>query len=377
MVVETKLYDILGIKPTATQQEIRSAYKRMAVKHHPDKNIDDPSADDKFKEIQAAYEVLNDPDARKIYDQYGIDGLQQGKGGFDPPKFFDMDIFKKIFNINNMFDINNHQRHNQYKNTSKTKDFNFSLGVTLEDIYNGKESNIKITRNIICIACIGRGVKQDVPEPTCGICKGSGHIIHVQNQGFMTFTQNIPCNSCHGKGRIITPDIECEICHGNRLIKNIEVLKCVITPGSPIGKVYCIFRGKSDEYPGMTPGDVRITLVMKDSPGGQEFTRQGNNLIVNKKISLADALTKFNIHIHHLDGRELIITREPGITRPGDMKVVPGQGMPIYIDPSVSNQSDDNIKKFGNLIIKIDIEFPPDDFPRQKLDMIANILNSE
>lgn len=346
----TEYYKRLGVEPDASADDIRKAYRKLAVKYHPDKNPD-PKAQEKFKEISSAYEVLSDPQKKETYDQFGEEGLQGG--GFNPSSA--SSIFEQFFGGGG--------RGKQKPN--KGEDIKFQLGVTLKDLYNGKTTKLKVTRNILCQGCNGRGSNKDGAVQTCSTCKGQGIRIITQQMGMMIQQMQTVCNDCKGKGQTIKEKDRCQRCSGNKVVPEEKQIEVHIDKGMQTGQKIN-FYGEGEQEPGIEPGDIVIILKEKQDPRNPEpFKRQGDDLIYEHKITLYESLTGFKFHLKHLDDRYLHVSSEEGtITKPGDVKVVMHEGMPIH------KQS-----YKGNLLIRFDVIFPlPEQLDEPKKAKLKEIL---
>jgi len=264
----SKLYKVLGVEKNASASEIKKAYRKLAVKHHPDKGGDP----DTFKEISKAYDILGDEEKRTQYDQFGEEGVGQG-GPSDGNDIFDM-----------MF--NQGQRRGNQRG-KKGKDEVHPLDVSLEDLYNGKVRKLSVTRQVI---------DKSVDVKQCAECDGTGVVIQMIRMGPMVQQTQSACSSCNGKG------VTCK----KKRVK--EVLEVPVQKGAPSGHKIT-FQEKSDEHPGVTPGDV--IFVLKEQPH-EVFKRKGADLYIEKSISLVEALCGFEMEIQQLDGRTLIVKSEPG-----------------------------------------------------------------
>lgn len=327
-------YQVLGLTKEASLADIKKSYKKLAIQYHPDKN---PDAGDKFKEIARAYEVLSDEEKRKIYDQYGEEGLQGGAGaGMNAS-----DIFNSFFGFD-MFG----QRGGARRGPKKCNDFVHPLQCTLEELYNGAQRKIMITRKKKCTSCNGVGGSNKDAVKTCPTCKGSGvqKIIQQIAPGFIQQTQTT-CSECRGEGEIVDPKYACKVCKGAKVVEEKKKLEVSIERGMKHGQKI-VFEGEADEMPGMIAGDV--ILVVQQKPH-TVFTREDSHLIMEKKITLVEALCGLEFTVTHLDNRILHIKAQPNVViKPGDVKQIDGGGMPQYKNPYSK----------GNLYIKFDIEFP-------------------
>ncbi|XP_074088608.1 dnaJ homolog subfamily A member 4 isoform X3 [Macrotis lagotis] len=292
MVKETEYYDILGVKPSAAPEEIRKAYRRLALKYHPDKN---PDEGEKFKLISQAYEVLSDAKKREIYDQGGEQAIKEGgttSGSFSSP----MDIFDMFFGGGGRM-----TRERRGKNVVH------QLSVSLEDIYNGVTRKLALQKNVICDKCEGIGGKKGSVEK-CPLCKGRGMQIHIQQigPGMVQQIQTV-CLECKGQGERINPKDQCKNCNGCKVVREKKIIEVHIEKGMKDGQKI-MFHGEGDQEPELEPGDVIIVLDQKDHG---IFQRRGHDLIMKMKIQLTEALCGFKKTIKTLDNRTLVITSKP------------------------------------------------------------------
>ena len=319
----TTFYKVLGVEKTATKDEIRKAYRTLIRTKHPDKGGDK----EEFQKIQLAYDTLSDENKRKVYDDYGEEGLKEGMTE-EPTSIFD------IFNGGG-----------QKKGRRKTKSVLQAMEVSLEDIFVGKEKYLEIKRYRICKKCKGNGSKDPNANTKCTSCNGRGVKMVVQRMGNTILQSQQGCPECRGEGYVIKNEDKCTACNGQKVTQESKTLKILLDKGAPDGKRYT-FEGESDEMPGYDPGDVIIEIRIKKH---DKFERTGADLTMTADISLLEALTGFQLLITHLDGRKVLITSKKGeIIKPGMMKTVKECGMPFYDHPT----------RFGNLYIKFNVKFP-------------------
>lgn len=334
MVADTKLYDLLGVSPTASDRDIKKAFMIKARELHPDKNRDDPHATEKFQAVNEAYEVLKDPQKRELYDKYGPDGLREGAGGNMS------DIFSHLFGFGGMGGMGGGRQRRQ-----RTRDTSFPLKVSLEDLYNGKEVTLKITRQVICQQCGGKGTASGKAPQKCSECDGRGQKVQVTQRGMMITQQVITCPKCHGSGEQISEKDACKKCKGNKVYDEEKRVTVHVERGME-DKEQIRFQGLSDEAPNADTGDLIIQLKLKPH---DVFTRKYDNLLIKKKILLSEALLGTKFAVTHLDGRKLIIETPPGqIITPGAVKIVEREGM-----PKRGNQFER-----GNLYVVFEVVFP-------------------
>jgi len=335
MVKETKYYDILEVKPEASEAELKKAYRKLAMKFHPDKN---PNAGDKFKEISHAYEVLSDPKKREIYDQGGEEAIQQGGGrggggGFSSP----MDIFNMMFG-GGMGGMGGGCR-----NSNKTKPMVHKLGVTLEELYNGKTRKLAATRDRVCNDCGGKGGSN---VKTCTSCKGRGVKIQTIQMGpGMVQQSQAVCGECDGSGEIIPPSSRCKGCKGKKTTKEKKVIEIELDKGCP-SDFRKVFYGEGDHEPGKEPGDIVIQMEEKEHA---VFQRHGRDLTMRLDIDVYESLCGMKRAVKTLDNRDITISTRPGeVIKQADIKMIQGEGMPTHKDPFNK----------GKLIVLFNITFP-------------------
>lgn len=357
MVVDTKLYDLLGVAPNASTNEIKKQYKKLARQHHPDKA--GPESGEKFKEISFAHEILSDADKREVYDRYGEKGLSEGGmasgmedllghifggggggggmfsgfGGFDP---FGM-------GMGGMRGGRRSQRRRRGEDTVHP------LRVTLEDLHNGKVSKLKLRKKVICVTCKGAGGKGNAVQQ-CFSCHGNGVKISIQpiGPGMVQQVQRV-CPDCSGEGEVIDPKNRCKKCLGKKVIEETKILEVQVDKGMKDGQKVT-FRGEGDQQPGVETGDVII--VLQQQPHNR-FTRQGDDLHMNLSIGLTEAICGFKIPIQHLDNRELLVSNNAGkVVEPGTKRVILNEGMPMFRNPSEK----------GHLYIQFEVIFPENNF---------------
>ncbi|KAJ5712879.1 Type I HSP40 co-chaperone [Penicillium malachiteum] len=355
MVKDTKFYDCLGVPPTASDTQLRSAYKKGALKFHPDKNADNPEAAEKFKELSHAYEILSDGEKRQIYDQYGEEGLEHGGGGGGMNA---EDLFSQFFGgggggFGGMFGGGMRET-----GPKKARTIHHVHKVNLEDIYKGKVSKLALQKSVICAGCDGRGGKDGAVKECTG-CNGSGMKTMMRQMGPMIQRFQTVCPDCNGEGEIIREKDRCKRCTGKKTIVERKVLHVHVDKGVRDGhKIE--FRGEGDQMPGVLPGDVVFEIEQKPHA---RFQRKGDDLFYQAEIDLLTALAGGSIHIEHLDERWMTVNIAPGeVIVPDAIKVIPGQGMPSF-----------RHHDHGNLYIKFDVKFPEKD-QLQNLDLLEKVL---
>ncbi|PSK60118.1 chaperone DnaJ [Elsinoe australis] len=343
MVKDTKLYDILGVAPDASESQLKSAYRKGALKHHPDKNAHNPDAAEKFKELSEAYEILSDSQKRQIYDQYGKDGLEQG--GMGGGGMAAEDLFNSFFGGGGFSNIFGGGMGGGMRDTGpkKARTIHHVHKVALEDIYKGKISKLALQKSVICSSCQGRGGKEGAVK-TCTGCGGAGMKTMMRQMGPMIQRFQTVCPDCQGEGEMIRDKDRCKACQGKKTVVERKVLHVHVDKGVKSG-TKLNFSGEGDQMPGVEPGDVQFEIEQKPHP---RFQRRGDDLFYRAEIDLLTSLAGGAIYIEHLDDRWLTVDISPGdVIAPGEVKVIRGQGMPSY-----------RHHDFGNLYVQFDVKFP-------------------
>lgn len=304
-------YKILGVDKNASKDDIKKAYRKMAMKYHPDKNTDDKEAESKFKEAAEAYEVLGDDSKRSNYDRYGsVDGNSFSSGfGYDMNDIFSQfgDIFGDAFG----------RRYGNQKRTNRGSDLRIKVSLTIEDIIKGANKKIKYKRQTSCTTCDGKG-GSDVRD--CLPCNGTGRRQVVQNTPFGQIRQETYCSDCSGTGKQIKN--KCNTCYGDGTTLKEEIVDIDIPAGVSTG-MQLSMRGYGNHIRDGVPGDLNIII---DEIKEDYFRREHNNIIVEKDISVIDAIVGDKINVKTPHG-ELPIDIQPG-TEHGSRIRVNGKGIP-------------------------------------------------
>jgi len=310
-------YEILGITKTATETEIKAAYRKLAVKHHPDKNPDDHTAEEKFKEAAEAYSVLSDAQKRAAYDRFGHQGVGAGAGGagFGGAGFSNIEEIFDIFGFGDMFGGQGGSR--QRSAAQRGADLRYDLEITLEEAALGKEEKLRIPRLEKCDECNGKGAEKGTEPETCITCQGSGQTRY--QQGFFSVMRT--CPNCGGKGQIIkTP---CRKCRGAGRVEKEKTLEVKIPAGVETGSRLRINgEGEAGASGGQT-GDLYVVIHVAEH---ELFERQGANLYSAAPITFAQAALGAEIKVKTLDGEEDL--RIPAGTQTGTVFRIKSKGMP-------------------------------------------------
>lgn len=336
------LYSLLGLNKNATEEDIRKAYKKMAIKHHPDRNPDDKDAANiKFQEINKAYCILSNPEKKRNYDQFGvIDGNdgQMGTGANNP-----FDIFANFFS-GGMGNRGNFGGEDSRRN-SKSPDKNITINLTLADLYNGKTVPLDFNKIIKCDKCDGNGTPNKEYIKSCGVCGGKGKIVRMQQFGPMIQQSVQQCYQCNGGCKTIDKGRECGQCRGKKYVSQKRNLDCYVRAGTSVGSKIN-FKNEADWSPEF--GDVGDLVVFVNCIiNNSNFRREGDNLIMKQSISLLEALTTTQFIFRHLDDRCIKVVYD-NIIKPNQQMKIEGEGMPKFSDPMFK----------GDLIINFDVIFP-------------------
>ena len=382
--MEKSLYEILGVDTSALAADIKKAYRKLALRHHPDKVNEDERVDAevKFKDISFAYETLSDEGKRHDYDLYGTtDGRANENFDFSGNPFdgfytgqqeFSADDFYNFFQgMGAGDDIRGAARKEK-----RTKDAELEVEVTLEDLYIGKVIRSASTRDILCKSCKGTGARKHATLKTCAICDGLGTVQKIRRVGPGLVTQDfVECSTCLGTGNVFRAKDKCKRCQGKRVVEETKILEFEIEKGSRSGESV-VLKGESDECPGKETGDVIMTFTCKDHP---VFTRRRDDLYTKYKITLVESLCGFSkTLVKHLDGRGIRIETPRGkVFRPGDFIKIKGEGMPHKSSDKSWFRSFN--EKNGDMYIELEIEFPPDHWYLEKNDIfkLQNMLPNE
>ncbi|CAG5132747.1 unnamed protein product [Candidula unifasciata] len=291
---DNTLYELLGVSRHATIHDLKKAYRKLAKEFHPDKN---PHTGEKFKEISFAYEVLSNPEKRQLYDRYGLEAVREsgggpggGFGGFGGSMFDDIfgglgGFFGGGFRGFGMEPMGGMRRR-------RGEDTLHPLRVSLEDLYIGKTCKLQLSKTIVCRKCHGLGGKHGATQP-CRKCNGRGIQIQMRQLGpGMVQQLHTTCSDCHGEGEVIREKDSCSECRGRKVCKETKILDVHLDKGMRSGQ-RIPFRGEGDQQPGVEPGDVIIVLQQEEH---DVFTRKGNDLVMERDISLVEALCGLQFH---------------------------------------------------------------------------------
>ena len=293
-------YEILGVSRNASPEEIKKAYRKTAIKFHPDKNPDNPEAEDQFKEAAEAYEVLGDAEKRQRYDQFGHDGVRGGAGGFGGGGMSMDDIFSQFGDIfggsgspfESFFGGGRSSRQRRGSN------LRIKLKLSLDEIAHGVEKKIKVKRYSTCDACGGNGAKNGTALRTCPTCNGTGQIRKVVNTMLGQMVSTNTCPNCNGEGKLV--DERCDNCNGEGRILNEEVITVKIPEGVGEGMQLSMSGKGNVPKRGGVPGDLLIVIEEKED---EELKRDGTNIVYDLHISFMDAALGTSVEVPTIDGK--------------------------------------------------------------------------
>lgn len=295
-------YEILGVSRTASPEEIKKAFKKMALKYHPDRNPGDKEAEEKFKKVNEANEVLSDPEKRQIYDQYGEDGLKGGFGGAGADGVDLSEMFKNagfggggaFDNLGDMFDnIFGGGRRRGRNMPQQGTDLVSKIVVTFKESYTGVSKEVSFNRSSACHFCNGTGAEAGSSRKACPTCKGSGQL--RSGNGFFSISQ--PCPTCHGEGTII--EKPCTHCHGTGFLKESKKLEVKVPAGIADGMQIRVAGEGNAGLNGGPRGDFYVEVRVKND---DLFVREGNDILVEIPITYSQAALGDKIEVPTMDG---------------------------------------------------------------------------
>jgi molecular chaperone DnaJ len=334
-------YDVLGVSKGATKDEIKKAYRKQALKYHPDKNPGDKKAEDMFKEAAEAYEVLSDDDKRAKYDRFGHAGVGSSAagGGYSGGMTME-DIFSSFGDIfgSGFGTFGGSRSRGQYVN--KGTNMRVKVKLTLEEIAKGTKKKIKIKKYVACSACNGSGAADEHSISTCKTCHGTGHATRVTNTFLGQIQTSSVCPACGGDGKTITK--KCPECYGEGIVQKDDIVTINIPAGVGKGMQMTVTGEGNAARRGGVNGDLIVVIDEKNHP---ELIREGNDLIYNLFISIPEAILGANVEIPTVDSR-VKIKIEPG-TQPGKILRLRGKGLP-----------DVNSYGRGDLLVNVNVWIP-------------------
>ena len=303
-------YEVLGINKNASADEIKSAFRKLSKKYHPDLNPDDPTAEEKFKEINEAYQVLSNPEKKQKYDQFGHAGVDPnygagtGYGGFNSAGFQDLDlggIFEQFFGANAFSDFTGYGRSSRRADPNAPRrgaDVNININLTFMEAAKGCSKTVQVKANETCSECHGKGTADGSEPKTCSRCKGTGRVTVEQRMMGSVFRQTAVCPECRGTGKFI--EKPCRKCNGSGQTKVNKKVKVDIPAGIDTGDTIPL-RGYGDAgFNGGSSGDALLNINVQED---QIFKRDGYNVLIELPVSYADAVLGAEVVVPTIDGK--------------------------------------------------------------------------
>ena len=362
-------YEVLGVSKNATDAEIKAAYKKMAIKYHPDRNPGNKEAEEKFKEAAEAYDVLHDPEKRQRYDQFGFAGMN-GQGGFGGGASMSMDdifnMFGDIFGggsfgggFGGFSGFSSFGGGRGGKRVEKGADLRLKVRVNLKEVASGVTKKFKINKYVTCQHCHGSG-SEDGKTETCAKCKGTGATYRSVNTMFGHMQTQTQCEACGGTGSVIRN--KCKQCGGQGIVKGEEIVEIKIPAGVQEGMVVNE-RGKGNaaRWNGV-PGDIQVYIEEEPHP---ELLRDGQNLQYNLLLDVPTAILGGTAEVPTIDGR-VKIKIDPG-TQPGKTMRLRGKGLPVVQGYGYGT---------GDLIVQIGV-YIPENLSRDEKEAIEKLRTSD
>lgn len=355
-------YEVLGVSRSATDDEIKKAYRKAAIKFHPDKNPDDKQAEENFKEAAEAYDVLSNADKKARYDQFGHAGPSMGGGGYGGGGGFSMDdIFDRFGDIFgghfSGFGGGGGYGGGGGRRVNRGSDLRVKVRLTLREIAKGVEKKLKLKKLVECDKCGGSGAKDSNSFATCGTCGGSGYVSQVVNTFFGRTQTSRPCPTCGGEGKTITA--KCDKCGGEGVVEREEVVTIKIPAGVSRGMQLTVSGMGNAARHGGVNGDL---LVIIDEEEDSELARYGTDLVYNLSVNVADAVMGTKLEVPTIDGRAKIKI-EPG-TQAGTVLRLRGKGLP-----------DVNGYGTGDILICVDV-FIPKNLNKEEKELMEKLKTS-
>lgn len=363
-------YEVLGVSKSASADEIKKAYRKLAIKYHPDRNPDNAEAEEKFKEAAEAYDVLHDEQKRKQYDQFGFNAPGGGfGGGFGGGQGFSMDdifsAFGDIFGGHSGFGGfegfggfgGGGSQKRQYKGT----DLRLKVSLSLQEVATGVTKKFKVKKDVCCSHCKGTGSADGGSAETCSTCHGSGVVMKTARTPFGMMQTQGECPTCHGEGIIIKK--KCQHCHGNGVVKGEEVIEINIPKGVAEGMVVNV-PGKGNAGPrnGIN-GDIQVYIAEEEN---KTFVRDGQDVVYNLLLDFPTAALGGDVEIPTIEGGKVRIKIEAG-TQPGKTLRLRGKGL-----PAVQGYG----SGIGDLVVHISI-YVPKTLSRDEKEAIEAMKNSD
>jgi molecular chaperone DnaJ len=320
----TDYYEILGVSRDAGKEDIKKAYRRLARKYHPDVNKE-PGAEERFKEISRAYEILSEPETRNRYDRFGEAGVSGGAAGFDPDNMGGFaDIFETIFS--GFGGMGGQATARRRTGPSRGEDLRLDFKLKFREAVFGGEKEIRIRHLETCQTCKGNGAKPGTGSRTCTTCNGTGQVRRATRTPFGTFAQVSVCPTCDGAGEVI--EEKCDVCGGSGRKQETKKLKITIPAGVDNGMKLRVAREGDAGLKGGPPGDLFVYLTVETD---EEFQREGNDIKSDITISYIQAILGCTLKVNTVDGQEDLTI--PAGTQPNTVLVLEDKGVPKLGNP--------------------------------------------
>ena len=369
MAAKRDYYEVLGVEKSASEAEIKKAYRKLAIQYHPDKNPGDKEAEEKFKEAAEAYSVLSDKDKRARYDQFGHAGMGGAAGGgFSDFADFDLnDIFSSVFGHGfsgfggfGGFGGGGGSRSSQRK--FRGSDLRVKVKLNLKDIATGVEKKFKLKKYVVCEHCHGTGAEGDGATETCPTCHGTGSVTRTQQSIFGMMQTQTVCPQCNGEGKIIKN--KCKHCSGEGIVYGDEVVEVKIPAGVGEGMQLTVNgKGNAGKRNGV-PGDLLVVIEEEAHP---DLLRDGDDLIYNLLLSVPTAALGGTVEIPTIDGK-VKVKIESG-TQPGKVLRLRGKGLPSVNSYGYSNGT-------GDLLVNISV-YIPETLSKDEKQALEKMQNSD
>jgi molecular chaperone DnaJ len=355
-------YEVLGVTRGATKEEIKKAYRKQALKYHPDKNPGDKKAEEHFKEAAAAYEVLSNDEKRARYDRYGHEGVGSAANGFGGAGMTMEDIFSSFGDIFGDafggFGGFGSSRRSSGRRVNKGSNLRVKVKLTLQEISSGTEKKIKVSKYVPCDVCNGTGAADSNSMSNCSTCHGTGYITRVTNTLLGQMQSTSVCPTCGGEGKLITK--KCSTCYGEGIVKKEEIIKINIPAGVGKGMQMTVSGKGNAPRRGGVNGDLLVVIDEQEHP---ELIREGNDLIYNLFISIPDAILGTHVEIPTVDNN-VKIKIEPG-TQPGKILRLRGKGLPEV-----------NGYGKGDLLVNVNVWIPKN-ISREEMKVIEKLKDTD
>lgn len=356
-------YEVLEVERNATEAEIKKAYRQKAIQFHPDKNPDNKEAEEKFKEAAEAYEVLSNPEKKAMYDKYGHAGLGgHGGGGYGGGMSMDDifsnfgDIFESAFG-GNFGGFGGFGSGRRQRRVNKGSNLRIKVKLTLEEISNGVEKKIKVSKYVSCKTCNGSGAKDASSVRTCNTCGGQGHVTRVTNTFIGQMQTQSVCPSCSGEGKTIAD--KCTTCFGNGIVKGEEIITINLPAGVMEGMQLSMREKGNAAARGGIPGD--LIVIIEEIPHS-ELIRDGINLLYEHYISFPEAAIGTQIEVPTIEGKARVKI-EPG-TQSGKVLRLKNKGLPEI-----------NSHVRGDLLVNVNV-WTPKNLSREEKEMLEKLIAS-